>query len=75
MIDPDREQTAETLDDAAEAVREGGVLGGAGLGALVGGLLWALHTAQKVGLERGITSIPVAVFSTAATAVMLGLLL
>lgn len=43
--------------------------------ALVGGLLWALHTAQKVGLERGITSIPVAVFSTAATAVMLGLLL
>lgn len=43
--------------------------------ALVGGLLWTLRTAQKIGLERGVTSIPVAVFSTAATAIMLGLLL
>ncbi len=43
--------------------------------ALVGGLLWALRTAQKIGLQRGISSIPVAVFSTAATAIMLGLLL
>jgi hypothetical protein len=43
--------------------------------ALVGGLLWAVRTAQKVGLQRGISSIPVAVFSTAATLIMLGLLL
>ncbi len=43
--------------------------------ALVGGLLWTLRTAQKIGLERRITSIPVAVFSTTATIIMLGLLL
>lgn len=43
--------------------------------ALVGGLLWALRTAQKVGWERGISSIPVGVFATATTAIMLGLLL
>jgi polyferredoxin len=43
--------------------------------ALVGGLLWALRTAQRIGLQLGISSIPLAGFSTAATAVMLGLLL
>lgn len=43
--------------------------------ALVGGLAWTLRTAQKIGAQTGITALPVALFSTAATALMLGLLL
>jgi polyferredoxin len=43
--------------------------------ALVGGLAWTLRAAQKIGTQTGITAVPIALFSTAATALMLGLLL
>ena len=42
---------------------------------LVGGLLWTSRTAQKVGSEVKISPIPVIVFSTLVTIIMLGLLL
>lgn len=42
---------------------------------LVGGLLWSARTAQKVGAEVKASPIPVIVFCTLATLVMLGLLL
>ncbi len=42
---------------------------------LVGGLLWTGRTAQKVGSEVKISPIPVIVFSTFVTIIMLGLLL
>ncbi len=42
---------------------------------LVGGLLWTVRTAQKVGTEVRVSPIPVIVFCTLATLVMLGLLL
>jgi polyferredoxin len=42
---------------------------------LVGGLLWTVRTAQKVGMEVKTSPIPVIVFSTVCTLVMLGLLL
>lgn len=42
---------------------------------LVAGLLWTIRTAQKVAVEVNISSIPVLIFSTLATLVMLGLLL
>jgi len=43
--------------------------------ALVGGLLWSARTAQKVGAEVKASPIPVIVFCTLTTLVMLGLLL
>jgi hypothetical protein len=42
---------------------------------LVGGLLWSVRTAQKVGREVKIQPVPVIVFSMLVTLVMLGLLL
>lgn len=42
---------------------------------LVGGLLWTARTAQKVGMEVKTSPVPVIVFSTLSTLVMLGLLL
>jgi len=41
---------------------------------LVGGLLWSIRTAQKTGLELNSSPLPVAVFSTLVTFLMLGLL-
>lgn len=43
--------------------------------ALVGGLLWAARTAQRVGVQRGVSSAPVILFCLATTLAMLGLLL
>jgi hypothetical protein len=43
--------------------------------ALVGGMAWSARTAQKVGVEAGITSQPVIVYCLALTLVMLWLLL
>ncbi|HEY5270551.1 MAG TPA: 4Fe-4S binding protein [Anaerolineales bacterium] len=42
---------------------------------LVGGLLWTISTARKAASEVKVSPVPVIVFSTAATLVMLGLLL
>jgi polyferredoxin len=42
---------------------------------LVGGLLWTVRTAQKVGGEMRLSSLPVIAFATLATIGMLGLLL
>src|SRR5512136_57069 len=42
---------------------------------LVGGLLWAARTTQKVGSQLKLSAIPVITFSTLATIGMLGLLL
>jgi hypothetical protein len=43
--------------------------------ALVGGLIWSAHTAQKAANETRTSSIPVIAYSFVATAIMLWLLL
>jgi polyferredoxin len=43
--------------------------------ALLGGLLWSARTALKVSREVKVSSVPVVVFATLATLIMLGLLL